>query len=137
MKAWIDRRFGTWRGLIRALLAHAELAVGRLGPFQLKQPDSVRRLVFVCHGNICRSAYGHRSAAELGMNVASLGLSSRTGAASPDQAVASAGRQGIDMRAHRATDWKDFKVQPGDLFLVMEVRQAHERARELEESIGE
>jgi protein-tyrosine phosphatase len=45
--------------------------------------------------------------------------------------VASAGRQGIDLQGHRATDWKDFKVQPGDLFLVMEVRQAHELRRRL------
>ncbi|WP_370663731.1 hypothetical protein [Massilia brevitalea] len=35
------------------------------------------------------------------------------------------------MTAHRATSWPDFKVQPGDLFLVMEVRQAHEVRRRL------
>lgn len=131
MKMWIDNRYGTWRGLVRALLARAELAGGRLEPFRLARPEAVRRLVFVCHGNICRSAYGHMVARELGMNVASLGLSTHTGNRSPDPALASATRLGVDMSAHRATDWGDFKVAPGDLFLVMEVRQAHEVRRRL------
>lgn len=131
MKVWIDRRFGTWRGLVRALLARAELAAGRLRPFQLKQPETVRRLVFVCLGNICRSAYGHQVAIEYGMRVASLGLSTTTGAHSPEQAQASAARQGVDMTDHRATAWGDFKTEAGDVFLVMEVRQAHEMRRRL------
>lgn len=131
MKTWIDTRFGTWRGLVRALLARAELTTGRLRPFQLHRPKSVRRLVFVCLGNICRSAYGHQVALAYGMNVASLGLSTTTGVGSPEQAVASAARHGVDMAGHRATDWADFVIEPGDLFLVMEVRQAHELRRRL------
>lgn len=131
MIATINRRYGTWRGLVRALLARAELAAGRLEDFRLKDPDVVRRVVFVCLGNICRSAYGHQVADELGLAVASLGLSTSTGAASPEAAVAAAGRLGADMGAHRATDWGDFEVRPGDLFLVMEVRQAHELRRRL------
>ena len=131
MIASINRRYGTWRGLVRALLARAELAMGRLDAYTLKDPQNVKRVVFVCLGNICRSPYGHQIARELGLSVASLGLSTSTGAASPDSAVAAAGRQGIAMDAHRATDWSDFEVQPGDLFLVMEVRQAHELTRRL------
>ena len=131
MKNWIDRRYGTWRGLVRALLAHLELATGRLAPFQLRRPETVRRAVFVCLGNICRSAYGHRIALEHGMNVASLGLSTSTGGSSPAEAIAASARAGVDLSVHRSTDWKDFKVESGDLFLVMEVRQAHELRRRL------
>jgi protein-tyrosine phosphatase len=131
MKNWIDSRYGTWRGLVRALLAHAELAAGRLRPFALQRPDTVRRLVFVCHGNICRSAFAHHEALRYGLNVASLGLSTSTGGRSPVPAVASAARAGIDLEVHRATSWPDFKVRSGDLFLVMEVRQAHEVRRRL------
>jgi protein-tyrosine phosphatase len=131
MKAWIDRRFGTWRGLLRLLLAYAELVTGRLRQFRLRNPEQVQRVVFVCLGNICRSAFGDRVARESGLRVASLGLSTTTGVGSPDEARAAARRNGIDMDAHRAVDWGDFKVQPGDLFLVMEVRQAHELRRRL------
>jgi len=131
MKNWINRRFGTWRGLVRLLLADAELATGRLRPFMLRNPVLVRRVVFVCLGNICRSAYAHHIAADCGLPVASFGLSTRTGGASPAAAVAAAGRRRVDMTAHRALDWKDFKPQPGDLYLVMEIRQAHELRRRL------
>jgi protein-tyrosine phosphatase len=131
LKAWIDRRFGTWRGLLRLLLAYAELATGRLRQFSLRHPEQVQRVVFVCLGNICRSAFGDQVARESGLRVASLGLSTTTGVGSPAAALEAARRNGIDMDQHRAVDWGDFKVQPGDLFLVMEVRQAHELRRRL------
>ena len=131
MKNWIDSRYGTWRGLVRAVLARAELATGRLRPFALQHPETVHRVVFVCHGNICRSAFAHHEALKYGLNVASLGLSTSTGGRSPAPAVDSAARAGIDLTIHRATSWPDFKVQAGDLFLVMEVRQAHEMRRRL------
>jgi len=131
MKKSIDRRFGTWRGLIRALLAHLEHAGGRLRAFSLREPQQVRRAVFVCHGNICRSAFAHMEAVRHGLNVASVGLSTSTGGRSPKQALSASERAGVDMTAHRATSWPDFKTLPGDLFLVMEVRQAHEVRRRL------
>jgi protein-tyrosine phosphatase len=131
MKDWINRRFGTWRGLLRLVLAYAELATGRLRAFRLRYPVQVQRVVYVCLGNICRSAYGDKVARELGLHVASVGLSTTTGAASPVEAVAAAHRQGVDLHGHRAVDLGDFKVRPGDLFLVMEVRQAHELRRRI------
>jgi protein-tyrosine phosphatase len=131
MKTWINNRYGTWRGLVRALLARLELATGRLRPFALRRPDSVQRVVFVCHGNICRSAFAHHEALRYGMNVASLGLSTSTGGRSPGTAIAAAASAGIDLAVHRATSWPDFEVRSGDLFLVMEVRQAHEVRRRL------
>jgi protein-tyrosine phosphatase len=129
MTTWINRQFGTFRGLTRLTLAYAELATGRLSAFQLRRPESVRRLVFVCHGNICRSAIAHRVALMEGLPVASLGLSTSTGASSPKQAVAAAARAQVDLSTHRATDFHDFQIESGDLFLVMEVRQAHKLRR--------
>jgi len=130
-RAAIERRHGTWRGLVRALLARAELAVGRLAPFRLRHPHRVRRVVFVCLGNICRSAFAHQVAVQLGMAAVSVGLSTSTGAASPEPALRAARRHGYEMAAHRATDLSDFEVLPGDLFVVMEVRQARELRRRL------
>jgi protein-tyrosine phosphatase len=131
MSAWLDARFGTWRGLVRLLLAHAELATGRLRPFRLRDPAAVRRVVFVCLGNICRSPYAEQVARGAGLHTASLGLSTTTGACSPDQALAAAARRQLPMDAHRASDWKDFEVLPGDLLVAMEVRQARELLRRL------
>jgi len=122
----INRRFGTWRGLVRTVLAQLRQAGGGLADFRLRQPEQVRRVVFVCRGNICRSSFAHLLASAYGLPAASVGLQTKTGVRSPKAAVEAAARAGIDMDAHRATDWKHFEVQPGDLFLVMEPGQAIE-----------
>jgi protein-tyrosine phosphatase len=127
----INRRFGTWRGLLRLFLGYAEMMSGRLRVFRTHRPDAVQRVVFVCLGNICRSAFAERVANDLGLSAVSLGLSTTTGAASPPDAIESASRQGIDLTDHRAVDWCDFKVLPGDVFLTMEIRQAQELRRRL------
>ncbi|MYM35047.1 phosphotyrosine protein phosphatase [Duganella sp. FT94W] len=124
LTAWIDRRHGTWRGAVRSLLARLALAAGRLEPYQLRHPQRVRRVVFVCLGNICRSAFAQQVAIRLDMATASLGLSTTTGASTPDSALRAARRQGYDLTAHRAINLSDFEVRPGDLFLVMELWQA-------------
>jgi len=129
MNTWVNRRYGTSRGLIRALLGQLELATGRLRPFALRRPDQVRRVVFVCRGNICRSAFAHHEALKYGMNVASLGLATSSGRACPAGAIAGAARAGVDLSGHRARSWPDFEVRSGDLFLATEVRQAHELRR--------
>lgn len=128
---WLRRRFGTWRGLLRVLLAELALRSGRLAPFLPPSLPAPRRLVFVCQGNICRSAFAAQAAKGGPLPVASLGLSTCSGAASPAEALAAAARLGLDLSAHRALDWSDFEVLPGDLFLAMEVRQAHELQRRL------
>ena len=122
---------GTWRGAVRALLAWAALHGGLLEAYRLRHPERVRRVVFVCLGNICRSAYAHRVAASLGMPAVSIGLSTSTGAASPDAALRAAQRCGADLSTHRATDFRDFEALPGDLFLAMEIGHAHELQRRL------
>jgi len=127
----VNRRYGTWRGAVRSLLAQCELYSGRLASFYLKHPERVQRVVFICLGNICRSAYAQQVADRLGMVSVSAGLSTTTGAASPETAIRAAQRHGYDMAPHRAIDFNDFEVLPGDLFLVMELRQARALKRRL------
>lgn len=127
----LEQRYGTWRGAVRLLLALVALRCGLLLAYRLRQPRRVRRVVFVCLGNICRSAYAHRVAASVGMPSASIGLSTCTGAASPDSALRAAQRRGIDLGGHRATDLRDFDLLPGDLLVAMEIRHARELRRRL------
>lgn len=131
MVARLEQRYGTWRGAVRLLLALIALRCGLLSAFRLRQPRRVRRVVFVCLGNICRSAYAHRVAASVGMPAASVGLSTCTGAASPDCALRAARRGGLDLGTHRATDLRDFDILPGDLLVAMEIRHARELRRRL------
>lgn len=125
----VDVGFGTFRGFVRLLLGELEFLSGRLAPYVQIRPQAVRRLVFVCLGNINRSAFGHVVADGYGAHAVSLGLSTTTGAPAFEKAIGTAPVYGYDLTAHRATNFTDFRYQPGDLLLAMEVRHVHELIR--------
>lgn len=118
------RNHGTWRGWVRHLLALAELSIGRLRPFQSGDAARAARLVFVCLGNINRSAFACALARSLDVPAVSVGLSTTTGATATEQARHAAALRGLSLDAHRATDLADHRPEPGDVYLVMEVRHA-------------
>lgn len=118
----INSHFGTYRGLLRLALSYWQLG--------LKQADivaadarMVRRVVFVCHGNICRSAFADHYARQLGIDAASFGLSTSSGKPAYPGTSAIAVQMGVDLSDHLTTAAEDFVPQPGDLLLAMEVRQ--------------
>ncbi|MQM29706.1 MAG: phosphotyrosine protein phosphatase [Candidatus Accumulibacter phosphatis] len=117
--------YGTFRGWVRHFLAQLEWVIGRLDRFVVVQPKSVKRLVFVCLGNINRSAFAEAVAGTLGAHACSLGLATTTGAPAFETAVTTAQRLGIDLLEHAATDLSDFSYRPGDLLLTMEIRHVH------------
>ena len=120
----VDTNYGTFRGLVRVLLGQAEVVTGRLNRHLRPDPVQIERLVFVCLGNINRSAFGEWVARKHGAKVCSIGLSTTTGAPAFHIAVDTAVRFGIDLSDHVATNLTDYQFQPGDLLLVMEVRHA-------------
>ncbi len=122
MKNPIRSNFGTWRGMTRLALSYLQLLLMpsvRLSPQDLRQ---VRRLVFVCHGNICRSAVAQQVARKQKIHSISVGLSTDTGTASPVEAIRGAAAIGVDLLVHRATAWEDYTPIQGDLLLAMEFR---------------
>jgi protein-tyrosine phosphatase len=122
----INRRYGTYRGWIRLALARIEARLGRIDPFLQWDPSRVKRLVFVCLGNINRSAYGHIYTRSLtDFPIVSMGLSTTTGAPATDQARHEAMARGQSLETHTATDMSDYRWQEGDLLLAMEIRHAH------------
>jgi protein-tyrosine phosphatase len=123
----IRARFGTLRGLVRLILSYPQLLFG-LSASRPADPAQVRRLVFVCQGNICRSAFADVIARRAGMRTASFGLSTTTGRAAHDRAIVAAHALGHDLSQHRAIDLADYVPQAGDLLLAMEVRQLHRLA---------
>ncbi|WP_300113982.1 phosphotyrosine protein phosphatase [Sphingobium sp.] len=118
----IRRHFGTFRGLVRLALSYPQMFLG-LSTGRSFDPACVRRLVFVCQGNICRSAFAEAVARRAGLRAVSVGLSTTPGRPAHPPAIAAAHALGHDLHAHRATDLADYQPQPGDLLLVMEVRQ--------------
>jgi protein-tyrosine phosphatase len=120
----LNTKFGTYRGLIRLLLAYAELYTGRLKPFTEIGFHRVKRVVFVCQGNICRSCFADYYARSKGLAATSFGLATAGDAPAFPKAITAAKKFNIDLTAHITTDIEDFKFLDGDLLLVMEIRQA-------------
>ena len=126
--ARVRSSFGTYRGLIR--LASAGVArkpenlSGRYRQFKQIRWGRVTRVVFVCHGNICRSPYAEARAVSFGLSAASFGLSAGSGEPADPTACRIAARRGIELARHCARDAADFELQTDDLLVVMEPRQA-------------
>jgi protein-tyrosine phosphatase len=122
----VDANYGTVRGWVRSTLAQTEFVLGRLDAHTRPAAKRIDRLVFVCLGNINRSAFAEQVARKLGANTCSIGLSTATGTPAFHKAVETAPQFNLDLTQHRATDMKDFSVQPNDLLLVMEIRHARQ-----------
>jgi protein-tyrosine phosphatase len=116
-------RFGSYRGLARLLLANIEDGLGGYRRLRQIRWDLVERVVFVCHGNICRSPYAERRAASFGLPTASFGLAADTGDPADHSALTVAARRAIELGQHRACAVEDFVFNSGDLLAAMEPRQ--------------
>lgn len=119
---YINEHYGSYRGLIRLQLANLRWRLGQYRGLNTPDWQRVRRLVFVCQGNICRSPYAHYLALQHTDKVASLGYATTSAQAAYPLALKVAQQRGIDLSTHRTTDINDFLFAPGDLLLVMEDR---------------
>lgn len=117
----IDTRFGTWRGLVRLGLSYGQTLLP-WDALSRYEPDTIRRLVFVCHGNICRSAFADVLARSRGANSVSFGLSTSTGKPAHPPIAAFAEQMALDASAHRTSTPRDIEPEQGDLLLAMEYR---------------
>lgn len=122
----IETNHGTVRGLVREVLAQLEYIMGRVNSHTHPATYQVERLVFVCLGNINRSAFAEQVARTLGANTCSIGLSTTTGSPAYCKATEMAPQFGLDLSLHRATDIKDYNFRPTDLLLTMEIRHARQ-----------
>lgn len=83
----------------------------------------VRKLLFVCHGNICRSAF----AAELARmhlpnyQVESAGVAAEEGRQTPQEIAELARARGVELERHRSVRVTEAQVQAADLILVSDV----------------
>lgn len=115
---------GCKRGYLRHVRAVAEEQVGMLRPFARVEWDRVERLVFVCRGNICRSAFASAKARALDVPSDSFGLEATSGTAADPVASRTARRLGVSLDEHRARRAAEVALGPGDLVVAFEPRHA-------------
>jgi protein-tyrosine phosphatase len=120
----LSSHFGGRRAALRYLLHQSELYLGRHRRFESFFPEQIRRLVFVCKGNICRSPFAEHYARTRGARAISFGLDARDGAHSPAMAVETALTFGVDLREHRGQSFASVVLLPDDLVLMFEPTQA-------------
>ncbi|HEX8443986.1 MAG TPA: phosphotyrosine protein phosphatase [Allosphingosinicella sp.] len=124
--AFIQARYGSARGLVRLWLSQIARRAGAYRVFEQVRWGEVRRLVFVCSGNICRSPYAEHRAALAGFPAISVALRGDANQPADPTARATARLAGLDLEAHRSTRVVDAGIRRGDLLIAMEPWQARE-----------
>lgn len=126
IRAFLMRHYGGRRGLARHCRAVMMHYTGLLRRFTgAVEPAPGGRIVFVCKGNIARSAYAEARARALGFeNIASAGLLAGSGSAATPDAVRVAAARGIDLVGHRARHVNELALGANDCVFVFELWQA-------------
>lgn len=109
---------------LNGLLQRLRLRPAELARYGAVDWSRVRRLHFVCKGNICRSAFGDALARSHGLTASSSGV--HAGAHGPADPVAAriAAARGIALDDHRTTPFRNADIDAGDLLVAMEPWQA-------------
>jgi protein-tyrosine phosphatase len=118
----IKSTFGSRRGLLALVREEAQWWLGpdRATSVSL---DGVTRLVFVCRGNICRSAFAAEVSRSIGFPAVSFGLRTQHGHHANAGMVAAASLRGHDLSNHRTSPIASYEALKGDLVVVFELSQ--------------
>ena len=117
---WLAERYGSRRGFMRTYWHRLLYILGRYRNYQKVDWQSVERLVFVCKGNICRSAYAEAVARSLGIEAISCGLDTIEDAPANVDAVRTAHKRGFDLEKHKTTPIMYLILRKTDLLVAME-----------------
>ncbi len=127
---------------IRLLLTNFRDSVAYLPLRGAALPERIRRVVFVCMGNICRSAFAEAllkaSPAASCLMVDSCGLIVPGPCPSPPEAQRGAEAFGVDLQRHVSKPWDRCALNTADLIIAMEYwqyRQLIERMPDKQSSI--
>lgn len=122
---WLARQFGSRRGFLRTYWYRFLYLLGKYRGYNEVDWQSIERLVFVCKGNICRSAYAECVAQSLGIDAVSCGLDTVENAPANRDAVLAAKKFGYDLSSHRTTPIMYLILKKTDLLVAMEPWQGN------------
>lgn len=120
----LARYYGSRRGFVRTFWHRLRNLLGKYRNYQLIDWSSIDRLVFICKGNICRSAYAEAVARSLGIDAISCGLDTIEDAPANENAILTAKSMGLDMEGHRTKPIMYVVLRKTDLLVAMEPWQA-------------
>lgn len=117
---YIKNRFGSKAGMINAVKYKLLYCSGVYSKYRNINFTKVKRLVFICSGNICRSPFAEFAARVYGMPAQSYGLDCTNGHPADPRAIACAVDHGFGIDGHSTKNISEYKAQEGDLIVVME-----------------
>ncbi|MBU5613502.1 arsenate reductase/protein-tyrosine-phosphatase family protein [Geomonas azotofigens] len=80
----------------------------------------MKRLIFVCRGNVCRSPYAEASAKALGFVATSCGVDVQVRTPCEPMAITAAFRRGIDISAHVSCSIYDLSLNSEDCLVALD-----------------
>ena len=122
-KKWSQRiaqRHGRKQMMAAYYLCLLAYRIGFWRKFECVDWPRVKRLVFVCMGNICRSPYAEAVAAGFWTPVISAGLVRRSGGRANPDAIRNAKWREVDLTGHSVRSIDDLDIGPEDLIIGME-----------------
>ncbi len=127
---WLKEKYGSRRGALRTYWHRVLYYLGRYRPYRKIDWSSVDRLVFVCKGNICRSAYSEAFAKSLGIDAISCGIDTDPGHPANDVAIKVGASRGFDLSQHKTQPVRLLQFKENDLLLAMEPWQVEYLSKE-------
>ena len=106
--------------LISKMITQFKYKLGLYKKYENIDWNRVKRLVFVCKGNICRSPYAEIKAKNMGLNAISIGLDTKEGSPANESAIKNALYRGVNLKDHRARVYDSIEVSNSDLVICME-----------------
>lgn len=123
-RKYINDNYGSKRGLLEAGKHRILYRLGKYDKYKAVDWDKVERLVFVCKGNICRSAFAEVVAKKLNIEAISCGIDTDDGKPANEKAIRAAARTGYRLDEHRTRKITSIEFKKGDLLVAMEPYQA-------------
>jgi len=117
---WFAERYGSRKGFVLTWWYRLSYLMGGYRKYSQVDWRSVRRLVFVCKGNVCRSAFAESVARADGVAAVSCGIEAGIDKLAYEGAISAAAVRGFDLGQHRTTPLSDLQICPGDLLVAME-----------------
>ena len=131
---WVEKKYGRKKGLVRHITALAQYNTGKLKQFDDIDFSRVKRIIYVCKGNICRSAFAEFKTLSIGFKAASGGLAVVNRDPADQMASQVAQERGIDLSDHFSKNIRSLDVDESDLLVTFEPWQAESVAAIVEGS---
>ena len=113
-------RYGSPRGVISTYWHKFLNLTGYYRKYSKIDWNSFDRLVFVCKGNICRSAYAEAIAKTVGVESISCGVSTKDDVPAYGDAIKTAESRGVNLKDHKTSRLTSITLKPTDLLIAME-----------------